>query len=174
MLQRPDPTEYDPFYGLYIGLVPEGDVLEILVTQLADTVGLLGRVPAEKEVAAYAPGKWSVREVVGHLIDTERTFAHRALAIAREDPNSLPSLDQNEYATSSNANARPLRDLSHELVAARSSSIALFRSFADEMWCRRGIASGVSFTVRTFPYIVAGHELHHHGILSDRYLGDLP
>jgi uncharacterized damage-inducible protein DinB len=171
---RPDPAEYDPFYGAYIDLVPAGDVLQLLETQLLDTLGLIGRVPAEKETTGYAPGKWSVRDVVGHLIDTERTFVHRALAIAREDPGALPSMDQNDYATSSNANARPLSALSDELVAVRGSSVALFRSFTDEMWFRKGIASGVSFTVRTFPYIVAGHELHHRGILADRYLGVLP
>lgn len=170
MLERPDPAEHDPYYGLYIDLVPDGDVLEILATQLTDTVVLLGNVPAEKEVTGYAPGKWSVREVVGHLIDTERTFVYRALAFAREDPSALPSFDQNDYATSSNANVRPLSDLSDELKDVRNSSVALFRSFTDEMWLRRGIASDVSFTVRTFPFIVAGHELHHRAILADRYL----
>lgn len=101
MLERPDPAEHDPYYGLYIGLVPDGDVLEILATQLADTVGLLTNVPAEKEVAGYAPGKWSVREVVGHLIDTERTFVYRAMAFAREDPSALASFDQDDYAARS-------------------------------------------------------------------------
>lgn len=170
MLERPDPSEHDPYYGLYIGLVPDGDVLEILATQLADTIGLLGKVPVEKEVTGYAPGKWSVREVVGHLIDTERTFVHRALAMAREDPSALASFDQDDYAASSNAGARLLSDLSDELMAVRNSSVALFRSFTDEMWLRQGVASDVSFTVRTFPYIVAGHELHHRAILADRYL----
>ncbi len=170
MLERPGPVEHDPYYGLYIDLVPEGDVLEILATQLADTVGLLATVPAERETTGYAPGKWSVRGVVGHLIDTERTFVHRALAIAREDPSALPSFDQDDYATSSNANERALSELSDELMAVRESSVALFRSFTDEMWLRRGIASDVEFTVRTFPFIVAGHELHHRAILADRYL----
>ncbi len=170
MLERPGPAEHDPYYGTYIGLVPEGDVLEILAAQLPDTLGLLRTVPAERETAGYAPGKWSVREVVGHLIDTERMFVHRALVIAREDPIALPSFDQDDYATSSNANERALSELNDELMAVRESSVALFRSFTDEMWLRRGIASGVEFTVRTFPFIVVGHELHHRAILIDRYL----
>lgn len=170
MLERPGPAEHDRYYGTYIGLVPEGDVLEILATQLADTVELLGGVPAEREITGYAPGKWSVREVVGHLIDVERMFVHRALAIAREDPSALPSFDQDDYARSSNANERHLSELTDEWMAVRSSSVALFQSFTDEMWLRRGIASDVEFTVRTFPFIVAGHELHHRVILADRYL----
>ena len=171
MLQRPDPSEHDPYYGLYIDQVPDGDVLTILVSQLTDTVELLGRVPVEMEVVGYAPGKWSVREVVGHLIDTERMFVHRAFAMARGDAGELPSFDQNDYAASSNANARPLSELCDELVAVRNSSVSLFRSLTDEMWLRRGIASDVSFAVRAFPFIVAGHELHHRTILADQYLG---
>ena len=97
-------------------------------------------------------------------------FVHRALVIAREDPIALPSFDQDDYATSSNANERALSELSDELMAVRESSVALFRSFTDEMWLRRGTASGVEFTVRTFPFIVVGHELHHRAILIDRYL----
>lgn len=170
MLERPDPSEHDPYYGIYIDQVPEGDVLDILGSQLDATIEMLEAVSAEDEVARYAPDKWSVREVVGHLIDTERTFVHRAFALAREDPIALPSFDQNDYAGTSNAHARPLSDLCRELRAVRGSSLALFGSLSDEMWMRRGVASGVSFTVRTFPFIVAGHELHHRAILRNRYL----
>ena len=171
MLERPDPSEHDPYYGLYIGQVPDGDILTILAGQPTDTIELLKQVPVAEEVQGYAPGKWSVREVVGHVIDTERMFVHRAFVIAREDVGGLPSFDQIEYASSSNANARSVSDLCAEFVAVRNSSVALFKGLTDEMWLRSGIASGVSFTVRTFPFIVAGHELHHRTILAEHYLG---
>jgi len=169
MSQRPGPDEYASYYETYIGQVPDGDILELLATQAADTIGLLAAVPAERETYRYAPGKWSVREVVGHVIDTERVFAYRALAFARKSDEPLPSMDQETWAVASNAGDRPLADLIAELRAVRDATLALFDSFADEAGQRRGVASGNTFTVRAIAWIIAGHERHHRMILQREY-----
>lgn len=171
MLERPDPSEHELYYGLYVGQVPDGNVLEILGTQIRVTLDLLSSVPPELERHRYAPGKWSVREVVGHVIDVERVAAHRAFTMARGDPEPLGGIDQEVYAAGSNAGDRPLADLADELAVVRGATLALFRGLSDDVWTRTGMASGVSFTVRTFPYIIAGHEIHHRVGLETHYLG---
>lgn len=174
MLEKPGPSEHESYYELYIGQVPDGDVLEILEAQVAVTLDLLASVPPELERHRYAPGKWSVREVVGHIIDVERVFTHRAFTMARRDPEPLAGMDQDVYAAESRADARALADLAHELATVRAATLALFRGFSDDVWMRRGVASGYSFTVRTFPYIIAGHEIHHRVGLETHYLGADP
>ena len=171
IVARPSPGEHEAYYSTYIDQVPEGDVLETLSTQVEVTLDLLASVPPEMEEHRYAPGKWSVREVVGHVIDAERTFVHRALTFARSDAGPLPGMDQDEYAAASNAAVRPLAELASELSAVRLSSLALFRGLPDDAWTRSGTASGFSFTVRCFPFIVAGHEVHHRKGLMEDYLG---
>lgn len=169
-MRRPEPSEYDAFYRTYVDKVPAGDVLEILDREGACTVALLSGVPRERETYRYAPDKWTIRELVGHLIDTERLFAYRALAFARADPAPLPGMDQDVWAEASNAARRPLAELRDELALVRRSSVALFAGFDDAAWDRRGVASGCEFTVRAFPFIIAGHEIHHRGVLEARYL----
>ena len=166
---RPGPAEYAPFYSTYVDGVPEGDILETLTGGLEETARVLASFHGDRETRRYAPGKWSVREVVGHVVDTERVFAYRALSIARRDPAALPGMDQEVWALGSNAQDRPLEDLERELAAVRSSSLALFRSFPADAWKRRGMASGNSFTVRSLAWIVAGHEIHHRRVLAERY-----
>ena len=169
-MHRPQPSEYDEYYGLYIGQVPEGNILELLERGLADNRALLGDLPTEWQTHRYQPGKWSVREVVGHVLDAERVFGYRAVSIARADPAPLPSMDQDVWAASSNAARRPLASLLEELEHLRRSHVAMFADFDQEMWGRRGVASGFEFTVRSFPYILAGHEIHHRRVLEERYL----
>ncbi|MGH9462730.1 MAG: DinB family protein [Vicinamibacteria bacterium] len=169
-MQRPDPSEYHEYYHRYIDKVPEGDVIVLLSTELEQTLALLGRVPSERADYRYTSDKWSIKEVVGHVIDSERMFAYRALSFARNDPASLPSFEQEQYARFSNASRRPLRELAEELEWVRKSNLLLFKSFDEGMWTRRGIASDVSFTVRTFPYIIVGHEIHHRRVLEERYI----
>ena len=169
-MQRPEPSEHNEYYGLYIGKVPEGNIVSILGQQLAQTLDTLGNLPPERADYAYEPGKWTIKEVIGHLIDTERVFAYRALHFARNDPAPMPSLEQDDWAGASNASARSLEDLLEEFAAVRRSNIALFKSFSDDMWMRRGTASGFEFTVRAFPYIIVGHEIHHRLLLQERYL----
>lgn len=170
MLQRPGPDEYDDYYGLYIQQVPDGDVLEILARQVEITGELVGRVPPELETYRYQAGKWSVREVLGHMLDVERTFAHRALWFARASPEKLPGIEQDPWAEVSNAGERPVADLFAEFALTRMSNLSMFRGFDDESWLRRGVASGCEFTVRSLPFIICGHEIHHRRVLEERYL----
>ena len=172
-MERPQPSEYNEYYGTYIGKVPRGDILELLARGIAETRDLLDDVPPEWETYRYEPGKWSVREVVAHVLDAERVFGYRALSIARADPAPLPGMDQDLWAANANAEGRPLASFLQELDHLRRSHIAMFAGFADEMWGRRGVASGFEFTVRTFPYILVGHEIHHRRVLEERYLRPL-
>ena len=169
-MKHPQTSEYHEYYGTYIEQVPEGNILQILEQENKATARLLSGIAEEHAGYRYAPDKWSIKEVVGHLIDTERVFGYRALSIARADPAELPSMEQDDWTMASNADKRTLQELTLEFVAARHSHVALFESFDSEMWGRVGIASGYEFTVRTFPYILAGHEIHHRKVLMERYL----
>jgi hypothetical protein len=168
--KRPATSEYAPYYGTYVNRVPEGDICQILEGQLAKTQALLTKAGESRASHRYAPEKWSIREVIGHVIDTERIFACRALCFARADKNPLPGFDQDLYVRFANFEARTLSDLVTEFDLVRKSSVTLFRSFAEDVWERRGTANKVEFTVRSIPYIMAGHELHHVSILKERYL----
>lgn len=169
-MNRPEPSEYADYYDRYVSLVPDGNVLALLQSEHDRTASLLEGLTPEQASHRYAEGKWSVKEVVGHVIDAERTFGHRAHCFARRDPAPLPDFDQTDYAKSSNADARPLADLVDELQAVRRSNIALFRGLDDGMWSHRGIASECEFTVRALAYIIVGHEIHHRNVIEERYL----
>ena len=170
MLTRPKPTEHAPYYSLYIDKVREGDILEVLAQQNRQTLSLLESIGEEKARFRYAPDKWSLKLVIGHVIDVERVFAYRALAFARNDPAKLPSMEQEDYAANANYDRRPLPRILAEFAAVRAATLALFESFDAEIGMRRGTASGYEFTARSMPYIIAGHELHHVGVLRERYL----
>ncbi len=170
MLVRPDKSEYASTFASSINQVPEGDVLEILAKQIEETVEFLNGLGEEKANYRYAPGKWSIKQVVGHLIDSERIMTYRALRFARGDETSLPGYEENDYADRANCDELTLEVLTEELQAVRKSSLYLFRSFNGEMWLRKGKASGFDFSVRTFPYQVVGHEIHHLRIIRERYL----
>jgi hypothetical protein len=167
---RPAVGEFAPYYGRYIEQVPDGDILELLERQGRETVALLRPVDEHKAGYRYAAGKWSIREVVGHLIDCERVFTYRAVSFARSDANALPGFDENEWAAVSNADRRTLASLLTELAAVRAATVALFRGFGETELARHGTASGNRVTVRGLLYIVAGHERHHVRILRERYL----
>jgi hypothetical protein len=167
---RPEPTEYAPFYGGYIALVPEGDIVDLLRDGGRGLATALGAIPESRAGFRYAEGKWSIREVVGHLIDAERIFGYRALRFARGDATPVPGFDENDYVRAAGSDARPLADLAQELAVVRESSTRLFASFADDVWTRRGTANGKEITVRAIAYITAGHAMHHLRILRERYL----
>ena len=169
-LTVPDPSEYDAFYADYVAEAGEIPVLDQLAVQVDDTVRLLQPLSEQQAGYRYAPGKWTVREVVGHVIDTERVFAGRALHFARRDSAPLPGFDQDPYVAQARSDERPLRSLLAELEAVRRSTLALFRSFPTDAWDSRGMASDVEFTVRAVLFIIAGHELHHRRVLEERYL----
>ena len=169
---RPTPDEYAPYYHRYIEQLRDGDVQELLREQSEAFRGLLARVHPERGRYAYAPGKWTLNEVVLHISDAERVFAYRALRIARGDTVSLHGFDENAWAPASGANDRTLVSLVEEFVAVRAATIALFRGLSREMWSKRGTASEKPVTVRALAWIACGHALHHEGIIRDRYLNE--
>jgi len=169
-IDRPGRTEAAEYYFSYIDQVPDGDIRTILHAQLGETTDLLRRIPEERSLHRYAPGKWSIREVVGHLNDTERLFVFRALWFARGFDTPLPSFDQEIAIAAAGANERSLSDHILEFDALRASTVAFFQQLPEAAWTRRGIASGNPFTVRALAYIGAGHVAHHARILRERYL----
>jgi len=167
---RPARDEYADYCHLYVDQVPDGDIIGILEAQRDDFVALLRGIDPGRGGYRYADGKWSILEMAGHIVDTERVFGSRALAFARGDKTPLPGFDQDDYVANANFNARTLADLSEEFLHLRNSLLVLFRSFDAEIWARRGTASGFGLTVRAVPYILAGHLMHHVGVLQERYL----
>ena len=168
--RRPTPAEYDSFYHGYISLVPEGDIIDTLREQREALQELIAAIPEDKSDYRYAPGKWTTREVVGHVVDAEWVFVSRALWFARAVPTPLPGMDQDEFMAGANFGDRPLTRLAEEHGNLRSAAILLFESFDEDIMDRAGVASGLEFTVRAIPHIVAGHAFHHMGTLEERYL----
>jgi hypothetical protein len=167
--RRPAPDEYAPFYEGYVARVPEDDVIAVLVAQRDVLAGVAAAVSPEREGHRYAPGKWSVRQVFGHLADAERLFGYRALCIGRGDPTPLPGFDENSYVDGGGFEHRPLAELTAELVAVRDANLPLLRSFGEADWRRRGTANGVAVSTRAIAWILAGHVRHHLAVLSERY-----
>lgn len=167
---KPQANEYAEYYGRYVSLVPEGDVVDTLSTQMGETLALLRSIPEERAGYAYEPGKWTIRQLVGHVIDGERIFAYRALAIARGDRANLPSMEQDEYMEHANFDARTLASLCEEYEHVRRANVLMMRNFDAEAWARRGVASDNEVTVLALAHIIAGHELHHLNVLRARYL----
>ena len=165
--------EHAPYYGRYVErarqAIGEGDAVAHLTAQGERTAALLSGLSSEQAGYRYEPGKWSVREVVGHMADTERIMAYRALRIARGDETALPGFDQDVFMAASGFDARTLEDLAGELAAVRRATVALVASLDDAALARRGTASGNPVTVRALVAIIAGHELHHLAILHERY-----
>jgi hypothetical protein len=170
-IPRPAADEYAPYYGKYLALVPDGDVRALLATQLEDTLTLLRGIPEGRGGHRYAPDKWSIREVVGHVCDTERIMSYRALRIGRGDATPLPGFEQNDYVPTGRFDQRTIADLGLELAAIRQATLHLFRHLDAEALARRGTASNGPFTPRALAYVIAGHERHHVALLRSRYLG---
>jgi uncharacterized damage-inducible protein DinB len=168
-ISRPAPDEFIEYYGKYIDLVPGDDAMPALRDQIGDTVRLLKPLDESKAKARYAPGKWSVKEVVGHLADCERVFAYRALRMSRADTTPLSGFDENAYVPAGRFDARPLAELVDEFERVRAASVALFRGMDEEALLRRGTANGNGISVRALAWILAGHELHHRRLLIERY-----
>lgn len=170
LIARPGTDEYAPYYGMYIGKVPDGDLRAMLASQLVETLALIRSIPESRGGHRYAPDKWSIKGVLGHLADSERIFSYRALRIGRGDTTPLPGFEQDDYVPMGNFDARTLRDLADELAAVRQATLHLFAHLDQAAFERRGTASGKPVSVRALAYIIAGHELHHVGILKTRYL----
>ncbi|HEX8814248.1 MAG TPA: DinB family protein [Terriglobales bacterium] len=169
MIGRPQAGDYAPHYEKYIAKLEDDDVLAILDQQRRQMLLLLSSRSEADGDFRYAPGKWSVREVVGHICDVERVFAYRALTISRGDQTALPGFDENAWAENAPWGHRRMEDLIEEYIAVRRATISLFRNLDEAAWNRRGDANGHVVTVRALAYIIAGHELHHRHLLEERY-----
>lgn len=167
---RPEATEYAPDYGGYISRVAHGNIIEILGHQIETTVALLHGLSDSQGKSRYAPEKWSIKEVIGHLIDSERVFGYRALRFARNDQTPLSGFEQNDYVREAAFDEQSLSDLASEFEHVRRANLHLLRGLKAEAWDRRGEANGNTASVRALVYIIAGHELHHVDIIRTKYL----
>ena len=170
MTTVPDRTEAAPYYFTYIDQVPAGDILGLLDAQGPETCEFVRGISEEASLGRYAPGKWSIRDVVNHMSDTERLFVMRAFWFARGCDSPLPSFDQNVAVAAATADDRSLASLVEEFRTVRAATLTFFRSLPADAWARRGIASDNPFTVRALAYMAVGHVTHHVKILRDRYL----
>jgi len=170
---RPATGEHLPYFSRYIDLVPDGPIVETLRSQISETMAMLAKAPETAEEYRYQEGKWSVKEVVGHLCDSERIFACRALRFGRGDATPLPGFDSGSYVPVGGFGARRLKQIAEELRAVREATIRLFEGMDSAALLRTGEASGNVISVRALAWIIAGHERHHAAILKERY-GLLP
>lgn len=166
---RPGANEFAPYYDRYISLIKGEDIIAVLEKQAPETLALLRTADAKADYR-YATDKWTVKEVVGHVNDTERIMAYRALRVARGDKTPIEGFEQDDYVRDGNFDQRPLADLVAEFAEIRRATIALFRSFDAGTALRRGIANNNEVSARALAYIIAGHELHHRRILAEKYL----
>ncbi len=173
-LARPEAGEYAPYYERYIALVPGADATSALEAQRVRTMQLFAGRGERDGHFRYAPEKWTVKDVLGHLADSERIFTYRALRIARADQTPLSGFEQDDYVRSGGFNERPLASLVEEFANVRSATLSLFRSFGEEAWRRKGTANKNDISVRALAFITAGHELHHRQILEERYFSAIP
>lgn len=169
MIKRPEITEYNEYYEKYISLVSEGDIYQILDEQMKETISLLEDLTEEEGLVRYAPEKWSLKEVLGHIADTERVMGYRLLSIGRGGTAPLPGQEVNVFVSNASFNNQSMRDLLENLTVVRQSTLLLLKSLDEEALLRRGITNHLEVTARAIVYIIAGHELHHRQIIKDRY-----
>lgn len=171
MLSRPDRSEYADFYSNYISKVPDGDFFNVLDLQPDEFVGLVNDLSDDQATRPPAPGKWSVKQVLGHLCDTERIMSYRTLRFARGDRTELEGFEQDDYVANADSNGRSTADLLAELRSVRGATLALLRSLTDEASVRSGIANGKSISVRALAYVIGGHAQHHLELLRQQVAG---
>lgn len=169
-IARPEPGEFDRYYERYVALVKDGDIISTLNNQIVETLGLLDKIDDEKAAFRYAEDKWSIKELLGHIIDTERIFAYRALRIARGDATPIEGYEQDDYIKNARFDQCVSADLAEEFALVRKSNVLMFKGLPESAWHRRGVANNKEITVRALAYICAGHELYHVNILKERYL----
>jgi len=171
-MKRPQESEHPVYYKHYIGLVQGDNILKQLENQVLDVQALISGIPEEKESFAYAPGKWTIKEVLGHIIDTERILAYRALRFARKDSTELQGFDENAYVANSDYNKRTIYDIAHEFGIVRESNIVLFKHFNEEALNQIGTANNNNASVRSILFMIAGHATHHLNVIKTKYLID--
>ena len=169
-MSRPEKNEYGESYAGYISLVPEEDILTAITSQANEFQELAASIPEEKGAYRYTEGKWTIKELLGHINDGERIFAYRALRIARGDQTPLSGFEQDDYIETGRFNERTVGDLIEEFILLRRSNIKLFKNIEDAAWLRMGTASDNPISVRAVAYIMTGHVRHHLNILRSRYL----
>jgi len=169
VVSRPQPGEYAPYYDRYISVVAGDDILATLDGQRREMMLLLSGRDDKDGDFRYAPEKWSAKEVLGHVCDTERIFAYRALRISRADPTPIEGFEQDDYVRNGPFGQRPIADLVEDFIAVRRATLSLLRNLDEAAWLRCGIANKSEVTVRALAYIIAGHELHHRRILEEKY-----
>lgn len=169
-MARPAVTEHAPYFQRYIDFVPETDIVAALESQILETARVLSSIDEWRAVYRYAPGKWSIKQVVGHVSDGERVFGYRLLAIARGEKQPLPGFDENEFVRNGDFDQWTLRELAQNLALARQGNVVIVRHLPEDAWDRAGIANNNSTTVRALAYTMLGHERHHLKVLSERYL----
>ncbi len=169
-MKRPEKTEYAEYYDHYISLVEETDIVLAMQSQLTEMHDLFSQITDEKGLYAYAEGKWTIKELLGHLIDGERVFAYRAFRFSRADHTPLAGFDQNPYVENANYNAVKIEDLFEEFSLLRKSNILFFKNLSEAAWSQTGVASDNPITVRALAYCMVGHPRHHVKILVDKYL----
>ena len=167
---KPAPTEHAPEFSHYVSLVGEGDIIQILEQQLENSLAVLRTISPDKANFRYAPDKWSIKELLGHLIDSERIFSYRALRFARNDQTPLAGYEQDDYVREGNFDSRDFAELVEEFATLRRATIQLLRPLSETEWLRHGKANENEVSVRALAFIIAGHELHHMGVLRSRYL----
>lgn len=170
MSKRPSIEEYSAYYETYVSLVPDGDIRECLAETFKQTIEVLSSVSEEKANYRYAPGKWSLKEVLGHITDNERIMSYRLLRIARGDRTPLAGYDQDVLMGGASFDACSLSELVEDYTAVRRATLTLLKGLPEEAWDRRGIVSGNESTVRAWAYILTGHEIHHMNVIQDKYL----
>ena len=169
-MHQPHQDEYAPYYHQYIQKVPQGSIIELLLHQIDEVAKIFSGISEENSLFRYAEGKWNIKEILGHIVDTERIFACRALRFSRNDKTNLPGFEQNDFVHNANYNELKLSDLLEEFITLRRSNLKMFNNFSVDMWIRKGTANGNLITVRAIAFILYGHAIHHLTILRDRYL----
>jgi len=163
-------SEYSPFYKDYLQTLENIELIEELEICVHEFIRFVQNIPMDKFDYRYAEGKWTIKEIIQHLIDTERVFSYRAMRISRNDKTALPGYDENQYVDNTNANARSLQELLTEMAVVRQSTLSLFKSFSEEQLQRIGTASNSTVSVRAIGFILIGHQKHHQNIFQERYL----
>lgn len=169
-IRRPDVSEYPTSHAAYVNEAPEGDILEALRRQGDEVRTMLAALPESIGGHRYAPGKWSVRELIGHLNDAEKCFEHRAFRFGRGDASPLPGFDEDAYVAASRYDLRTLSDLAAEFTTLRAATLFTFQDLPPEAWDWRGIANGKEVSVRALAFVIVGHAAHHLKVLRERYL----
>lgn len=170
MLQRPTESEYPNYYQPYVKLVPDGSIVQTLEENLLAVVKLFEGISEEDGLQRYAPGKWSVKEVLGHIIDTERIMSYRLMRAARGDQTPLAGFNENDYVQAAQTNSLSMETILEDFKATRNASITLIQNTPVDAWANKGNANGMEITTRAIAYIIAGHEMHHRKIVEERYL----